>query len=151
VLSREISVSAPDGAVISLDGVVVGKGAWRSERVRPGPHTVSAAVQSLADCSTAQQEQRVRVASEGVTDVKLTPEPCGILLIDAQPGDARYVIRSPAGTDVTAGAVQPDRPLVLPVGTYTLRVTSTYCADYVVDVTIAAEQTHRERVRLICG
>jgi hypothetical protein len=42
------------------------------------------------------------------------------------------------------------KPLVVPVGSYTLRVTAPYCAEFRGNATIATGTTRRERVRLIC-
>jgi hypothetical protein len=36
------------------------------------------------------------------------------------------------------------------VGSYNLRVSASYCADYRADLTVAADRTHRERAHLLC-
>ena len=143
-------VSAPAEAEVRLDGEVAGRGSFRRDDVAAGMHTVSATIASIAGCPTATDDVTVRVRVESRTNVTLEPRPCGYLVIDAKPDDARWTVMSTGGKEVASGMAPVTTPIVLPVGSYSLRVSASYCADYRADLTVRADGTHNERVRLFC-
>ena len=49
------------------------------------------------------------------------------------------------------GDVPQTATVLVPAGTYVLRVSKSYCADYRARIAISGDVPHRERVRLICG
>jgi hypothetical protein len=59
-------------------------------------------------------------------------------------------VRDDKGTEVASGTAPLTGPVVLPVGSYNLRVSASYCADYRADLPVAADRTHRERAHLLC-
>ncbi|MGH7718461.1 MAG: hypothetical protein ACREON_06415, partial [Gemmatimonadaceae bacterium] len=94
---------------------------------------------------------RVTMAASGVVTQRLTPRPCGQLSIDAIQSGARFTITpSPSGSQLL-GVLPVAKPIVLPSGAYTIKVSAPYCADYTNQFTITAAKTHRERIRLICS
>lgn len=143
-------VNAPDGAQVQVDGKLAGQGSFRRDDIKAGSHTITAWIASLDGCPTATDDATVRVREEGRTTVTLQPRPCGLLTIDAEPKGARWSVRDSVGTQVASGTAPLSAPVVLPVGSYTLRVSASYCVDYRSDVTVAAERTQHERVRLFC-
>jgi hypothetical protein len=151
VIEHELRVHAPAGATVWVDGARVGRGRWQSDTISPGRHRVAAAVSSTHDCPSARQDTTVHVREGATTEVALTPRPCGYLTLDALPVGAQWVVTSPSGGTVVEGTVPEAKPIVLPAGQYTLRVSARFCADYRGDFTVTASATHRERVRLICG
>ena len=50
-----------------------------------------------------------------------------------------------------SGAIPQLAPIVVPSGTYVLRVSKSYCADYRARIAVPTDGTHKERVSLICG
>lgn len=143
-------VNAPDGAQVLVDGKPAGRGSFRRDDVRAGSHTITATIESLDGCPTATDDVTVRVREEGRTTVTLQPRPCGLLTIDAAPRGARWSVRDDKGTEVASGTAPLTGPVVLPVGSYNLRVSASYCADYRADLTVTADRTHRERAHLLC-
>jgi serine/threonine-protein kinase len=147
---RVLQVSAPEGAEVSIDGKVAGHGSFRSDNIATGEHTVSATIAAIEGCPTATDDVTVRVREEGRTSVTLEPRPCGYLAIDAQPDGARWVVTAQDGGEVASGTAPLSAPIVLPVGSYSLRVSASYCADYSNGVTVTAEKSRHERAHLIC-
>jgi hypothetical protein len=150
-LGRELRVTAPAGADVWVDGVRVGQGDWHSERIKAGKHQIAATLRSVPGCTAAHHETTVRVRTTGTTTIALTPKPCGYLTLDALPAGARWTVVAPSGDEVQHGTVPHSKPIVLPTGSYTLRVSASYCADFRADFAITSGESHHEYVRLICG
>ena len=146
---RVLRVIGPADATISVDGTVVGRGTWHSEAIAAGSHHVVVSLDAPAACTLAQDAKDVRVAETGTTTVQLAPRRCGTFELDAAPSGGRYVLTS-GGHEVARGLVPVTSPVLVPEGTYSLRVSAKYCADYSGSVTIKTTATARERVRLIC-
>jgi hypothetical protein len=102
-----------------------------------------------AACASAQDAKDVKVATTGTTTVQFSPKRCGSFSLDAAPTGGRYVLSS-GGHEVASGVVPVTSPVLVPEGTYALRVSAKYCADYSGSVTISTSTTAHERVRLIC-
>ena len=145
-----VQVSAPDGAEVLVDGKLAGHGSFRSEEIAAGEHTLSATIATIEGCSTATDDTIVRVREGGRTRVTLKPQPCGYLMIDAKPDDARWTVMSAGGDEVASGRAPLNAPIVLPVGSYSIRVSASYCADYRADVAVAVDKPRRERAHLLC-
>jgi serine/threonine-protein kinase len=146
-----LRVTAPANAAVAVDGKVVGHGNWSSTRLAAGDHRVAAMVHSIAGCAWATDSVTARVPDHGEVKVKLAPHPCGTVAVDAEPNGARWDLSSVDGTSVAFGQIPQASPAVVPSGTYMLRVSKSYCADYRARIAVPAEGTHKERVRLICG
>jgi serine/threonine-protein kinase len=145
-----LRVRAPAGAEVTLDGVVVGTGSWKSDSVAPGAHVIAASVHALPGCASARQELKTKVAASGTTTVTVSPKECGYFSLNALPATANFMLAGPNGNVLAHGVVGKLKPLVIPVGKYTLQVTAPYCAEFRGSSTITAGATRRERVRLIC-
>jgi len=146
-----LKVRAPAAAEISVDGVVVGKGSWTSPAIAAGAHVVVASVHSIPGCTAARQEWHGDVRDSGATTAALTPRACGYLSLDAQPSAATYMLLAqPSGKVESHGGVRRKAPIVVPAGSYALRVEAPYCAEFRGKLGIVAGATKRERVRLIC-
>jgi len=144
-----LRIVGPADATISVDGAVVGRGTWHSESISIGAHHVVVSLSAPAACGSAQDAKDVKVQETGTTTVQFLPKRCGTFSLDAAPTGGRYVLSS-AGHEVASGAVPVTTPVLLPEGTYALRVSAKYCADYSGSVTISTSATAHERVRLIC-
>lgn len=142
---------APPNAVVSVDGKEVAHGNWSSARLTSGAHRVVAALHTMAGCAAATDSTMVRVPERGEVKVKLAPHACGAVAVDAEPNGARWDLSSLDGTSVANGQIPQAAPAVVPSGTYVLRVSKSYCAEYRARIAVPAEGTHKERVRLICG
>ena len=146
-----LRVRAPAAAELSVDGVVVGKGTWTSTAISAGTHVVVASVHSIPGCTAARQEWRGDVADTGTTIATLAPRSCGYLSLDVQPSAATYMLLTqPTGKVESHGGVKRRAPIVVPAGSYTIKVEAPYCAEFHGTVAISAGKTKRERVRLIC-
>ncbi len=145
-----LRVHAPAGAEVSINGNVVGTGSWKSDSIAPGAHVVAATVHAIPGCNSARQEVKTKVQATGITNVTITPRECGYFSLDALPAAANFTLAGPTGSIAAHGVVAKVKPLVVPVGKYTLHVTAPYCAEFRGAATIAAGKTRRERVRLIC-
>ncbi|HUO51087.1 MAG TPA: hypothetical protein VMT93_01090, partial [Gemmatimonadaceae bacterium] len=146
-----LRVKAPEKADVTVDGVAVGSGNWRSDSLSAGAHVVVATLPSVPGCASARQEWKGKVGTTGTTTANLTPRACGYLTLDAQPKNARYeLIALPGGGEAGSGGIKLPSPLVLPSGPYRLSVSAPYCAEFRGKVVIKPGETHRERVRLIC-
>jgi eukaryotic-like serine/threonine-protein kinase len=144
-----LRIVGPADATISVDGTVVGHGTWHSESIVPGAHHVVVSLSAPAACNSAQDAKDVKVAETGTTTVQFSPRRCGTFSLDAAPTGGRFVL-SNAGREVASGSVPVKTPVLVPEGTYALRVSAKYCADYSGSVTISTAATAHERVRLIC-
>jgi serine/threonine-protein kinase len=147
----ELSVVAPASAEVRLDGRRVGRGAWRGHDLTPGEHRVSAAVRAMPGCPSAREETTVRLGESGPTEITLTPRPCGTITLDIQDGAQWWLTAVPSGAEAASGRAPVSTPVMLPEGTYTLRVAASYCADFRADVRIVADTPQYQRVRLFCG
>jgi serine/threonine-protein kinase len=143
-------VNAPEEAEVKVDGKAAGQGSFRRDDIKPGSHVVTATIASVDGCPTATDDVTVRVREDGRTSVTLEPRPCGLLTIDVAPRGARWSVSDSAGGEVASGTAPLSGPIVLPAGSYALRVSASYCADYRSDITIVAEATRRERAHLLC-
>ncbi|MBK5189479.1 MAG: hypothetical protein JJD97_14645, partial [Gemmatimonadaceae bacterium] len=133
----------------NVDGTIVGRGTWHSESIATGVHHVIVSLNAPQACASAQDAKDVRVAESGTTTVQLAPRRCGMFSLDAAPVGGRFVLSS--GThEVASGVVPLTAPVLVPEGTYALRVSAKYCADYSGTVSISTGATDHERVRLIC-
>lgn len=146
---RVLRVIGPADAAINVDGSVVGRGTWHSENITSGAHHVIVSLNAPAACASAQDAKDVRVAESGTTTVQLTPRRCGTFSLDAAPSGAHYTLSS-GGREIASGAVPLSAPVLVAEGTYALRVSAKYCADYSGSVSISTGSTAHERVRLIC-
>jgi hypothetical protein len=146
-----LRITAPNDAELRVDGKVVGHGAWSGTRFAAGEHRVVAAVHSIAGCSWATDSIVARVPDRGEVKVKLAPHPCGTVAVDAESNGARWELSSLDGSSVANGPIPQPTPVIVPSGTYLLRVSKSYCADYRARIAVPADGTHKERVRLICG
>jgi hypothetical protein len=135
---------------VSLDGKLAGRGSFRRDDVAAGEHNVSAAIASIDGCPTAVDDVTVRVRDEGRTSVTLRPLPCGFLTLDAAPKGARWTVSDSSGSEVASGTAPLATPVVLPAGSYTLRVSASYCADYRADLDVKADRERHERAHLLC-
>ena len=144
-----LSVTAPPDAQLWVDGVQVGRGEWRGDSISPGRHTVAAAIAVDASCPSGRVEQTVIVSDTGLRAVRLDPKPCGSLLLDMRPTTASYEITGPR---TVRGRGPVSEPLVLPAGTYRVRVEESLCAPYSDQaVRVMKGEMTALRVRLICG
>jgi hypothetical protein len=100
-------------------------------------------------CAAAQERKDVQVAESGTTTVNFAPRECGAVTLDIAPAGARFAFVR-GGTEVTSGNAPAQSPVQLAEGTYTLRVSAKYCADFSATVKVASGGSSSQRVRLIC-
>src|SRR6185437_1408940 len=120
-------ITAPPNAVVTVDGKEVGHGNWTGTRFAAGQHRVVATLHSIAGCAWATDSAMARVPARGEVKVKLAPHPCGTVAVDAAPNGARWELTSLDGASVANGQIPQATPVVVPSGTYVLRVSKSYC------------------------
>ncbi|MEO7966170.1 MAG: serine/threonine-protein kinase [Gemmatimonadaceae bacterium] len=148
-----LSVAAPPSARIFLNRAPVSEGPWRTDTLKAGDYTVAASVPAPAGCETARVDERVHLRAGTPLTITLQPRSCGTLQITARNVNAvaRYTIVGD-GNVKREGSLPLASPLVLPVGTYTLRVLQAQCAPYEEsDVKIEADAPTTKIVMLLCG
>ncbi|MGQ0765443.1 MAG: protein kinase domain-containing protein [Gemmatimonadota bacterium] len=147
--------NAPDGSTLFINGVVQNGNSVTRDSLSPGTYTVRATVPSVDGCDSSSDEQQV-VLRGGVTQrVALDPRPCGELRINVRNrrDGASYMIsgdgqsRLARNGSVHAGGAA----VILPVGTYTLRVQQPGCNPYEEPgVNVSAQGTSTRTVTLDC-
>ncbi|MBV6520819.1 MAG: Serine/threonine-protein kinase PknD [Gemmatimonadaceae bacterium] len=146
-----LSVTAPNDAHLSVNGVSVGDGHWRADTLKPAEYVLVATVDAIDGCESARDEQSVRLRPGAPRDVVLAPRGCGTVAIEGQPPGAHYVITSGDGTIKREGQLPLDGTLVLPVGSYHLTANKPQCAQFEQDFALAAGQAMRIPFRMICA
>jgi serine/threonine-protein kinase len=148
-----LQVEAPREAQLRIDGRSVGRGRWRADSLREGSYLVSASVpSSLQGCPTQQVERRVMVNASAVARVELAPRGCGYLVIDAGRDDAQYTVVSMDDGTTTSGTIAGVTQVMLPAGSYRLRVQAPGCLAYESQAIAVSEvQATRKWLRLSCG
>lgn len=149
-----LSIEAPSHARLLVNNAAVGDGSWRADTMAPGNYLVSASVSSSAGCESATAEERVRVRAGGTHAVRLQPRECGTLQLNvpnATPG-ARYTLMATEAGVRREGTFPLTAGIILPAGSYTLRVQQAQCALYEqTDVVITADRITPLTFRLMCG
>lgn len=136
----EVSVSAPDGADILVNGVFRGKGSWKG-RLNPAVYTFEARLTSHRNAT----ERRTIVAGQPV-EITLTPQPItGQLKVVTTPFDARIALN---GKDY---GTTPNTLRNLLIGNYTLTLTKAGYGTVTRTVTIAEGQTEEVTETLPTG
>lgn len=147
----ELRITAPADSRVTVDGDTVASKSWKGVRLTPGVHRVVAAISTIEGCRWAVDSAAVTVPERGTARVTLAPHPCGTLSLDAGPAGAHWELTALDGTAVADGLAPQAGTIAVPSGSYVLRVSKSYCADYRARIAIPSGVAHRERVRLICG
>lgn len=145
-----LDVIAPLAAQVTVNGVAVGKGKWRTDTLGAGTFVVAAQLDSQPNCPSTRREQRVTLGETGVQQLRLSPRACGQLRLDIRPEGATYDLRSYAGDRPIRGQAPTRGILTLPIGNYRMVVESRFCAPYRTEVRVTPETQSSARVRLIC-
>jgi hypothetical protein len=145
-----LEVVAPGDASVAVDGVIVGRGRWVTDTLKPGTYVLTAAVRTLERCASARAVDTVYVRTTGDTTVTLTPRPCGFLAVASTPERAGFEVLSSAGAVVREGELPLPDSLLLPVGRYTLRLKARFCSTFQDSVRIEPGKTNRQQIPMIC-
>jgi serine/threonine protein kinase len=145
-----VEVVAPGDAIVSVNGVDVGLGRWRSDTLKPGTYVLAASVRSYDRCRWARAVDTVYVRKTGDTSVTLRPLPCGFLAVSSTPERAEFAVLTPTGSRVRTGALPLSDSLLLPVGRYRLQLRARYCSTFDDSVRIEPGKTNRQQIPMIC-
>jgi hypothetical protein len=151
-----LQVVAPPNAIVQLDGQTAVRGGqgWRWDSLNPGPHVVSARLPTaLPGCPTADGRQTFSLKPGEQRTVRLRDLAlCGELSLRVQPAQARYTLQPVRGGPAREGSLPLPEPLVLPAGTYSLKLNAPLCSEYRQDtLTVPAGGPRRVlSTRLIC-
>jgi eukaryotic-like serine/threonine-protein kinase len=145
-----VEVVAPGEASVSVNGVDVGRGRWRSDTLRPGQYVLAATVRSVNRCGSVRAVDTIYVRDTGDTTVTLRPLPCGFLAVSSTPEIGEVFVMTPAGSIIRQEALPSLDSLLLPVGRYRFRVRARFCSEYNDSLRIESGKTNRHHIRLIC-
>lgn len=155
-------VHAPAGSDMSLGDRSLGTATTEPtvvDSLQPGQYSVSATLAAPPGCPTSTDRATVQVRSGRTTAVTLEPRPCGQLFVAAagyknerlQPGRIYLQLRGADGTIVREDTLPLEKPLVVPIGTYTLTLTQRLCFPYSEQITVEQGQLVRVQGRLLCN
>ena len=145
-----VEIVAPGEATVSVNGVDVGRGRWRSDTLPPGQYVFAAVVRSLDRCASSRAVDTVYVRNTGDTSVTLQPRPCGFLAVSSTPERAEFSVLTTSGANVRQGSLPLPDSLLLPVGRYRLRLRASYCSTFEDSVRIESGKTNRQQIPMIC-
>ena len=145
-----VAIDAPLDATVSVNGVDVATGPWRSDTLKPGTYELAASVRSYERCRSARVVDTVYVRSTGDTTLTLTPRPCGFLAVSSTPERAALSVLTPTGASVRERDLPFPDSLLLPVGRYRLRLRARYCSTYEDSVRIESGKTNRQQIPMLC-
>ncbi|MCC6319391.1 MAG: serine/threonine protein kinase [Gemmatimonadaceae bacterium] len=148
-----LSVTATEGAQVTVNGVPVGTGTWSTDTLKAGTYQVRALLSAPEGCETASASRPVQLRAGTTQRVALDVRSCGTLSVslgnDPLPAGARWQVQG--GGIRREGALPLQGAIVLPAGLYELRITADRpCQDYQQEVQISAERPFSRRVRLLC-
>ncbi len=145
-----IRITAPDSAIVLLDGQRMRLRNQRLTDVRPGPHTITATFPESEGCRTATDSRQLSLSAGVNPPLTLTPLRCGTLVFNVTPSRATFAVNSTSGVS-RGGTVDQDSVLILPVGAYRVRLSADGCLEYDNQVTINARDRKPIQARLICS
>jgi serine/threonine-protein kinase len=144
-----LRITAPDSALVLLDGQQRGRGKLDLTDVPAGTHTVVARFPEEEGCPSATVSNRLSLSSGQTQQVTLEPRQCGTLVFNVTPAHATFAVNSPSGTS-RGGTVDQDSVLILPPGAYRVRLSADGCLKYESQVTISSRVRNRLPARLDC-
>ncbi len=151
-----LSIVAPSGARLFLDGREVGTGSWRGSEVPAGQHVVAAQLSVPAGCPAGRSERTVMVSAGETIPVRLSPRSCGQLELNVLVGGTPLTADRAATYRVTGngidrrGPLPLGAPLVLAEGSYVVRVDTPRCSSFEATVTISPGEVERPSIRPLC-
>ena len=155
-VSTQLTFSAPDSAMLYVDGGLVGRGTKVIDRPGAVRLTLKAVIADAPpDCTTASREEVVRLAVGERRALTLAVRTCLAVSYSATPADTRVRFESLDGgtsEDVRADSVQ--RVILLPEGRYEVRASAPRCAPYRDDTLVvrrgAPADSLRRSIRMSC-
>jgi hypothetical protein len=145
-----VEVVAPGEATVSVNGVDVGRGRWRTDTLGPGTYVLAASVRSYDRCRWARDVDTVYLRNTGDTSVTLEPRACGFLAVASTPERAELLVSTPTGSRVRTVPLPSPDSLLLPVGRYRLQLRARYCTTFDDSVRIESGKTNRQQIPMIC-
>jgi serine/threonine-protein kinase len=145
-----VEVVSPREATVSVNGVPVGGGRWRTDTLKPGTYELVASVRSYDRCAWARVADTIYVRNTGDTSVTLQPRPCGFLAVSSTPERAEFAVLTPTGSRMKTGTLPSTDSLLLPVGRYRLQLRARYCSTFDDSVRIESGKTNRQQIPMIC-
>lgn len=145
-----VEVVAPGEATVSVNGIDVGRGRWRTDTLRPGTYVLAASVRSYDRCGWARDVDTVYLRNTGDTSVTLRPLPCGFLAMSSIPERAEFSVLTSTGSRMREGSLPLADSLLLPAGRYRLRLRARYCSTFDDSVRIEPGKTNRQQIPMIC-
>jgi len=146
-----VEVVAPGDANVTINGINVGRGRWKSDTLKPGTYEIAARVRSYERCSSARDVDTVHVLTTGETVVTLQPRACGFLAVASTPERAEFSVLAANGASVREGTLPLPDSLLLPVGRYRLRLRARYCTQFEDSVRIESGKTNHQQIPMICS
>jgi serine/threonine-protein kinase len=145
---RGLRVSAA-GATILVDGREVGQNRYETASLLPGRHVVTARVAPMTGCPSTTDSVVVTLPDSGVKDVRLSPRPCGRVILNIVPAGARWTMTT-SGRQPITGVATASTAVIVPAGDWHLHAEAPRCASYDADFKVVAGATASRRATLLC-
>ncbi len=130
-VKSEVTLTAPDSAMIYVDGVMVGRGSAVINRPSGAQLAVRAVIfDAPVNCPSAKREANVTLQPGDKLSVALPVRSCMPFTFKTRPADARVRFESQDGgvsIEVRADTISS---IMLPTGRYEIRASAAYCFDY---------------------
>ena len=151
-----VTIMAPPGAIISVDGHNRGRGVVRGSFAVGTRIRLEARIPNpVSGCTTAAVKQTLVIPPGSATRaLRLTPRPCGTLFLSVRdvPGSAAtYRVTPQNGAPLTGSLPAPGARLTLPTGAYDVMLEAPTCAPYSERVDVREQPAVTLNKRLICG
>jgi hypothetical protein len=161
-LKIKLAVTVPAETEVKVNGtpVLPANGTWRSDTLKPGSYTISAALAGASDeCPTAKLDTTLMLRPSFDRKVSLTPRACGTIELvfrgPSPPDDAKYGLASLDGQGFRAGPLPALRAVrvVVPIGRWLLTTSKPKCVAYGPDTVVVAAGKRQALTfgPLICG
>ncbi|MEW5917024.1 MAG: protein kinase [Gemmatimonadota bacterium] len=149
-----LTIVAPAEAHVTLNGVAIGGGTWRSDTLPAGDYELLASIPAIPGCESATLKRTVRVRASTGREETVTLRPCGSLEVDGRGRQGRFRVRAADGGTPREGTFPMERPLVLPIGRYTLTAEKTdgtdFCVQYTEEFEVVASEVHKKSIAFLC-
>lgn len=128
-----LTVSAPTGAIVYLNGIAVGSDSVTLDTLSVGDVTVAASVSAIEGCTWAYEQKTVTIRpGQAKSRVTLAPRACGTVRItvlrDAEAGGT-FTLTDSKGVTIQR-SLPFEQGLVVPQGTYAFQALRPRCAPY---------------------
>jgi hypothetical protein len=151
-----LSVSAPPGAAIFINGAQTGVGSWSADTLVAGSYRLAAGVQAASACIWSRDTATVELPAAAAAEITLRPRQCGSLQLSATNGyrgpvlDAAVRVTTAVDGIIHDGRIPSSIPVVLPVGMHWLVIRAVQCANFDDSLQIKVDEVLAMTIPMVC-